>query len=228
MRRASEERFVELLARVLEDGLEPGTVEARELMGDSTAVIDVEQRLVQARRVVAMLDRSARSRREELEECLRARDELDQQAARDFVERRRSWPPRRWLLAIAAAAAVALVWLVWVARPRWTRGGPSPEIQLGARLEIHAPASGAAAYERFTWSYDLSPGGWFVVRVRDPRSPGSEPELARSGRLGEPRWQPPPEETRAWPDEILVEVQAFDGTARPAGSATRLCSRSPR
>ncbi len=212
----------ERLAERLRGGLEANA-------GRAPKTGEERPELEEARRVIALLERAGSAQREDLRSIAQASDPRELDRIRRILERGRARGRRgreRWWLAAAACAAVALIWFALARNPR----APAAEdgILLGSRLVLRSPLGAVAGLERFEWSYDLDPGGWFVVLVRDPRAESSQGELSRSALLFEPRWEPPSEQSARWPDEILWEVRAYDGTGRWQASAQAGASRSPR
>lgn len=222
-----DDRHAEWLRRVLEEGLDPGSAEARQMTGNLDGF---EDEVDGARRVVALLERSGSAQREELAALEGVDAERSRELVREFLERREAGGAGRgglrlvprWLGPLAAAAALLLAWLGWSLR---TPEEAPREIRMGASIALEAPLEGGADLAEFRWSYELASGGWFTLVVRDPSKPALESELARKANLTEPRWRPTPAEVAGWPQEIAWEVLAHDGTGRVEASAQHTLRR---
>lgn len=203
----TDERFAELLRRVLEEGLDPSSAEARGLFEeDMHDEQDIEERLAGSQAVIGLLERSARQERSDLGAAAGTTEAHHAQLVRSFVAARRA-PSRsrsRWILAAAGLAAAAAL-LVWLGPERTSRRPAGPEIHLGGEFDLHATPEGLA------WTYTLSPGGWFDVVARDAAD-ASSAELARATRLEQPFWPISAAQRAGWPATVELEITARDGT----------------
>jgi hypothetical protein len=200
--RTTDEQFAELLQRVIEEGLDPGSQEARHMIDED---MDSEGRIEEAQAVIGILQRSARQERADLQASSKAADGRSETLVREFVAARLSprAPARhwRWMAAVAAVAAGLLAWLLVV---QGDRPASSPEIHLGGELSVILDDQG------LRWDFALSPGGWFTASVRDPEAPGTA--LATSPRLFAPSWPIDPAVRAQWPAVVDVELLVYDGT----------------
>jgi hypothetical protein len=88
-----------------------------------------------------------------------------------------------------------------------------------------SPSGAVTSVERFTWSYPLAHGGWFVVQVRSEGDPVAAPILD-SGPLRQAQWTPSQGELAALPPRFAWQVLAYDGSgslelASPSPSVSR-------
>lgn len=198
---AADERLAELLRRVLEEGLDPASKEALDMIEND----DVENTIARSQAVIGLLERSAREQRADLAGA-RAVEPRHAAAVRRFVAERSA--PRRTrgallLFGTGLAAAAALV--LWLAPWRAADTTAGPEVHLGGGSgSVRVDADGVA------WDFTPSPGGWFVVVVRD----AAGTEFARSPELFEATWPIAAEQRAAWPADATIEVEVRDGTGR--------------
>jgi hypothetical protein len=198
---AADERLAELLRRVLDEGLDPASKEALDMVENE----DVAGSIARSQAVIGLLDRSALEQRADL---AGARDVEPQHAAavRRFVAERSA--PRRtrgtlWFAGVGLAAAAALV--LWLAPWRAADAPSGPEVHLGGGTgQVRVDAGGIA------WDLAPSSGGWFVVVVRD----AAGNEVARSPALFESAWPLAAGQRADWPAEATFEVEVRDGTGR--------------
>lgn len=188
------------------------------------------------REVADLLDRTAR----EEQAVLEAASALDEVPGGDAVDRaleralEREWGggvarPRRALLALAAAAAALLLFVLlrFVLGPA-APDGPGPGIRLGTDgFRIVRPAPGDADWSVIEWVHpaqEARGGMRFRVRVLDAAGESLlEPEPVEGTRL-----EVGAETARAWPDEIAIEVEVVDASARKPELVRASLSRSGR
>lgn len=106
---------------------------------------------------------------------------------------------------LAAAAAVLLVVALYF-RDDDVVGPPRVDDPLGGGIEELQPTGETSALESFTWSSDLAPGGWFLVRVWGEQ----EQLLLESGRLHDATWTPTAAELEALDGALRWEVERYD------------------
>jgi hypothetical protein len=203
--REHDERLAELLRRVLEEGLDPASREALDMIEDNdTEGGDVEGSVARSQAVIGLLDRSAGEQRADLAGA-RAVDPRHAAQVRRFVAERTGHGRRSGsLVLVVAALAAAAGFALWLAPWRGADAPAGPEVHLGSGVDVRADANGLA------WELAPAPGGWFVVVVRD----GAGNELARSPQLFAPVWPLPAAERAAWPADATFEIEVRDGTGQ--------------
>jgi hypothetical protein len=176
---------------------------------------EFRQRLEELRAVTEQLDGDRDLQDQILEEARANRTAADRAQVREVLppaERTTSAShPIPWRLAVGIALAASVMLLVaWSAG--WIGDRESPRnggLLIGSsEIEIIAPTGMVPEITRFEWSFDLRPGGWFEVHIFDGPSEGAR-ELATSGELGSPGWEPSGEIRKRLPETIFWEVKAF-------------------
>jgi hypothetical protein len=144
--------------------------------------------------------------RREVERTLRA--SLAPSGARPSLWRR-SFPLR---VAAAAATVAAATWIVKRLVPHspsraqdFMLGPQQAWTGVSARIESDGSIT-------FRWSYDLPPGGWYLLAVEAADASAAVP-LAEV-RLREGEWKPEPEQCASWPGVVRWRVSAYDASGR--------------
>lgn len=198
--RERDERLAEVLRRVVEEGLDPASMEAQSMIEDE----DFAGSIARSQAVIGLLDRSACEQRADVS-AARAVEPRHAAAVRRFVAEQTGVPRRRGSLLLSGAGLAAAAALVlWLAPWRAADAPGAPEIHLGGGARVQMDASG------LTWDHAPSSGGWFVVVVRD----AAGTEIQRSPVLFEAAWPVPADQRAAWPADATIEVEVRDGTGR--------------
>lgn len=113
-----------------------------------------------------------------------------------------------------ALAAGLLLMFGWAANAYLRPAERAPEVLLDAgTIPCRMILDEAGDYGEFSWRYDLQPQGYFTLEIRALDDDGvGEVVVLDVPPLFEPRWTPSPEQQRALPDRIYLEVRAMDGT----------------
>lgn len=208
----------ELLERLLTGELDPQGAEARTAL---EADAELRERYEAARGTLDLLEAAGEDRRSLADDVRAAGAVPGEEHVDAFVRARTALRPRtspRWRHVLAAAVAILIVAFV-VTTELWH--GPTTHLDtppddgrtLGGTIHDLEPAGEVKEYDRFTWTGELSPGGYWVVTVR--AADGSDFEI-ESAHLTEPVWEPA--DTASWPDAIEWTVVAYDVYSQPGDS----------
>ena len=131
--------------------------------------------------------------------------------------------PRPHGVLLRLALGLAALALISIGLWRVVRAPDAPPTTLGGGLlEILAPEAGAPL-DVVRWKGDLSPGGWYGIRVVDATEAGAGRVLVPDERTNEKAWTPPPE-SESWPARVRFEVSAYDVDGDELGRATVVLS----
>ena len=129
-----------------------------------------------------------------------------------------TWP--KW--AALAAAGILAALGAWAFFPVGD-GQDGPPVILGDGFEgLNPQGTLSGSPEGFRWTYDLAPGGWFLVEVFD----SSDAPVLRSPELETPLWELTGSQRQALPPEFRWEVRAFGPTGLEDSAEAR-CRRGP-
>jgi len=138
------------------------------------------------------------------------------------------------LAAAALLAAVIPLALYWGGRGAGPEDDLYPEdVYLGRPpIELEQPLGPVEGYGSFAWSFGLSTGGWFELRIWRADEPRTADPLVHEPSLTDPAWTPSPEQRALLAGgDVRWEVRAFgpDGRLqRAAIGEASLSSSAPR
>ncbi len=212
------------LRRALEEGLDPSSDEARELLGS----VEAQEELRDCQRLVAGLERAGDLQRSDLhgvtseEVPVWIEQFVGQRVAERGKQRTVRSRRRLWIPALMAAAALLMLISLW---PTREPEAPTRTI-LGSSFTALEPSGPCAEFSGFSWEYDGPAHGYFVVQVFSVDS-STDRALLESPRLTESLWSLSPREIALLPERIEWEVRAFDGSTRLIGSRSASAFLSP-
>lgn len=166
--------------------------------------------------------------REVVEEARHSATRADRDHLSNLLERGRLSAARsrvrRLVLGVALVGAAALVALLTTRGPVSTPEVPREELRLGDSLACHVELRDGR-YHAFAWEPVEEPEVSYELRLRALESGLAGEELLYREALSGARWEPTPEEERALPDELLMEVRAVSALGEDRGHGSSRVSR---